>query len=109
MSRTKPTTMTTHMVETSPILTDSQVDLLTAHNDLGDIFPESWDADDILAESQITQTAAPAPNITITSSQMTQNVRVQRQVQVQPLQRHLQQQPLSFHECTVTINYNFHH
>ena len=97
-------------METSPILSDSQIDLLTAYNELGDIFPESWDADDLnVAESQITQTAAPAPNMTITSSQMTRNVRVQRQVQLQPLQRHLQQQPLSFHGCTVNINYHFHH
>lgn len=100
----------TSSLPTSPILTNSQIELLTAENDFGDILSmEDWDLDDLNVESQIiqsqsqTQTAAPAPNTTVTSqSQVTRNVRV-RQVQ-----RHLQQQPLTFHGCTVNINYNFH-
>lgn len=39
-------------------------------------------------------------------SQVTRNVHVQRMLQQQP---QVQQQPFSFNNCTVTINYNFNH
>ena len=94
-----PLAQPANSLEESPLLTNSQLQMLT----------ESWDDDidiGILADqrqSQITTSATSAgPDMSITSSQtQTRNIRVARQ-----LHRHLQQQPLNFNNCTVTINYN---